>query len=332
MTKILSIDGGGIRGIIPGTILKYIETQIQQKTNNPDARIADYFDLIAGTSTGGILALALLCPGENNRPKYSASQAVDFYTTRGEEIFSVSTWDKIKNLGGLLDERFPSESLERVFKDYFDGINLSDLVKPCLITAYDIENREEIFFNKANAHEKSRDFKVIDIARATSAAPTYFEAARIGNIDGTKHPMIDGGVFANNPAMCALVEATKFKPVPRLDEIFVLSLGTGHDVKNEEKLTFDKIKDWGMGSWVKPLIDILMTANSHTVHYQLKKIFQNTGQTKRYFRMQTELISADSDMGNASPKNIQALISDAENFMKNNKSMLDAAVYKILQK
>ncbi len=330
MTKILSIDGGGIRGIIPGTILKYLEQKIQEETNNPKARIVEYFDLVAGTSTGGILALALLCPGKNKHPKYSAKDAVGFYTKRGKEIFSVSTWDKIKTLGGLIDERFPADSLEQVFQDYFKDLNLSDLIKPCLITSYDIENRQELFFNQLDAHNKQRNFKVIDIARATSAAPTYFEAAQVGNIDGIKRPMIDGGVFANNPAMCALVESTKLTPKPQLDEIFVLSLGTGHDVKNEEKLTFNKIKDWGMGSWVKPLIDILMTANSQTVHYQLKKLFENTGHKKRYFRMQPELIESDVDMGNASRKNTKALIADAESYIKKNKAMLDAAVKQLL--
>ncbi len=330
LVKILSIDGGGIRGIIPGTILKYLEEKIQEKTGNSETRISDYFDLLAGTSTGGILTLALICPNEQGKAKYSAKKAVGFYIDRGTEIFSVSTRKKITSLGGLIDEKYSVGNLEKVFEEYFGKTKLSELTKPCLITSYDIKNRKEVFFNKTDAKNPDRDFLITDVARATSAAPTYFEPAHIHSLKGIANPMIDGGVFANNPAMCALVEVTKLEKVPSLNDIFILSLGTGEDKKNKKTFSFDEAKDWGQIGWVRPIIDIMMDANSETVDYQLNKIFESTGGTDRYYRLQPELENADPDMGNASKKNIKALVKDALEYIEVNKDKLDKIVKLII--
>lgn len=93
--RILSIDGGGIRGIIPGQILVMLENLLQKLTKKRNARIADYFDLIAGTSTGGILACAYLAPERGSkRPRFSAQEAVDLYLDRGDEVFDLSLWQR----------------------------------------------------------------------------------------------------------------------------------------------------------------------------------------------------------------------------------------------
>ena len=329
--RILSIDGGGIRGIIPGTILQYLEEQIRKQTGNGKAKISDYFDLMAGTSTGGILSLALLCPDSKGKAKYSAEQAVGFYIDRGGEIFSVSSWEKFKSLGGVIDEKFPADNLEQAFKDYFGKVKLSELIKPCLITSYDIKSRKEIFFNQSDIKNKKDDYYITDVARATSAAPTFFETANIHSIDGTANPMIDGGIFANNPAMCAFVEATKFKPIPALSDIMIVSIGTGNDKKNLQSFTYEKAKNWGMAGWVKPLIDIMMSASSETVNYQLQVLFKNIDCPNNYFRIQPDLETADGDMSNASNRNIKALINDAKKYISENQIQLDAVIKAIIQ-
>jgi patatin-like phospholipase/acyl hydrolase len=101
--RVLSIDGGGIRGILPGLIVDRLEVKLQKKLNDPNVRISDMFDFFAGTSTGGILSLAYLAPGEENRPKLTAKEAVDIYLDRGDEIFDVSLWQKIRSGSGILD-------------------------------------------------------------------------------------------------------------------------------------------------------------------------------------------------------------------------------------
>jgi patatin-like phospholipase/acyl hydrolase len=104
--RILSLDGGGIRGILPGIILHQIELKLQKKTGDPNLRLSDMFDFMAGTSTGGILALAYLTPNEEKRPKLTAQEAVNIYLKKGDQIFNVSNWHKIRTVNGLADEKY----------------------------------------------------------------------------------------------------------------------------------------------------------------------------------------------------------------------------------
>ena len=114
---ILSLDGGGIRGIIPCIILKYIEEQLQQK-DNPNLKLGDYFDLIAGSSTGGILAAILLYPDGNKKAKFSIQKAFELYSEKGEDIFSVGFWERLVNPFGLFSEKISEEELEKHLLDF----------------------------------------------------------------------------------------------------------------------------------------------------------------------------------------------------------------------
>lgn len=109
---ILSIDGGGIRGILPGMILAGIEKALSECDPEGDGSISRHFDFVAGTSTGGILGFALLLPDDNGKPKYSALDAVNIYLDRGDEIFDVPLWKKAVSLNALRDEKYPAQELE----------------------------------------------------------------------------------------------------------------------------------------------------------------------------------------------------------------------------
>ena len=173
-TRILSIDGGGIRGIIPAEVVVSIESKLQQKSGNPEARIADYFDLIAGTSAGGILTCIYLCPDAQNpsRPRWSAPDAVNFLIKSRREVFKSSFWQKLRSIDGLIDEKYSSQRLEQLFWENFKDCKLSELQKPCLISSYDIERRKAHFFDRIDAQKyPAEDYFIKDIARATSAAP-----------------------------------------------------------------------------------------------------------------------------------------------------------------
>jgi len=208
--RILSIYGGGIRGILSGQILVALEKKLQHKSNDSTVRIADFFDLIAGTSTGGILTCLYLCPNEKNptRPLFSAQDAVDLYLTHGKYIFKDNIRHKLRSLGGLTDEKYSAETLENLLKLYFKETKLSQLLRPCIIPSYDIFTRATHFFTQHDAKTNlGYDYLLRDVARATSAAPTYFEPARVYSLSGVSYPLVDGGVFANNPALCAYAEA-----------------------------------------------------------------------------------------------------------------------------
>jgi patatin-like phospholipase/acyl hydrolase len=289
---ILSIDGGGIRGLIPATVLMEVEKMIQAKRGD-QRRIGDYFDFIAGTSTGGILTCMFLAP-DLARPdcaRFSASQARDLYLEHGDAIFDRSIWQIISSGGGLSDEKYDASELERVLKNYVQDITLKDLIRPCLITGYDVRQYRPVFFTQQDAGDGANNFLVRDLARATSAAPTYFEPAFPESLDTIPNatPVIDGGVFANNPTACAYVEAlVKGRGIghgvpPK--EIAILSLGTG---RKPETITLKQCKDWGLAGWARPLIGILMEGVAQTVHYQMSRVFESLKTPKHYLRVDGE--------------------------------------------
>ncbi len=331
--KILSIDGGGIRGIIPGTILSEIEKRIQKRKGN-DARLADFLDLVAGTSTGGILAIGMLLPGAGGRPKYKMQEVVDLYLDRGDEIFDVSLSQKIKSGAGILDEKYSNNELKKALFDKFGEVWLKDLLKPCLISAYDTERRETKFFNQHDAiNESSRNFLVREVAQATAAAPTYFEAAKINSEMEVPYPLIDGGVFANNPSMCAYAEARGMKFLekkienPTAKDMLLISIGTGSVKKS---YPYKKAKNFGLAQWIKPLIDIMMSANSETVHYQLRMMFdaivEQGEHNPDYIRIEPELLNASSEMDNAEKENMINLKVAGLNYVADNSKLIDRIV------
>lgn len=311
MIKILTIDGGGIRGILPGELLHKLERIIQKKTNNDNAKIGDYFDMIAGTSTGGILTTFLLCPGDDGKAKYHAKDAVELYIKNGDQIFHKSLMHSITSLGGIIEEKYPAVNLENILKENLgEDLWLSDLIKPCLLPSYDIQNRRTMFFNQFDAvRNEHYDFKVWEIARATSAAPTYFETAKISSKTGNEYALVDGGVFANNSSICAYVEAREhFKNENgrgvSAKDIFMVSLGTG---SAEKPYMYNKAKGWGAAEWLKPIIDIMMSGSAETVDYQLKHVFDSEDVPHQYFRIEPTLGAADVDMDNVKEQNLQAL-------------------------
>ena len=316
MIRILTIDGGGIRGILPGQILTKLEEIIKEKSGDTDAKIGDYFDMIAGTSTGGILTAFLLCPDFNGKAKYTAKEAVSIYIEQGGDIFEKSFGHSITSAGGITDEKYQSSNLEKILKEKLGpDLWLSSLIKPCLITAYDIENRRATFFNQTDALKPKNNFKVWEIARATSAAPTYFEAAQITSEDGDKLTLVDGGVFANNPALCAYAEARKhFKRSLERNisakDIFMVSLGTG---SIEKPYMYDSAKDWGVAQWIKPLVDIMMSGSSETIDFQLKHIFDSEDVSDQYIRIEPGMGASDQDMASVSELNLHSLKLAGEN-------------------
>lgn len=338
--RILSLDGGGIRGILSGTILTYLEEQIKRRTGNEEAKIGEYFDLVAGTSTGGILGLVCISPDEDGKFKYSAKAALDIYLDQGDEIFDVSLRKKIESLKGILDEKYAATELEEALFDYLGEKRLSEVLKPCVITSYDIRNRKAHFFTSIEAKSEIYDYYLRDVARATSAAPTYFEPVRVKSIYGTPHALVDGGVFANNPSLCAYAEARninfsevladKDKPdKPGAKDMLIVSIGTG-EVK--QPYHYKEFRDAGVLEWIKPLIDVMMSGNSETVDYQLKQIYETLSakNCKDYYRIQPKLIRGTSDMDNGKLENLRALYEDGLASVELYKEQLDEIAEKLI--
>ncbi len=328
MKKILSIDGGGIRGIIPGMLLVALERKLKRESGDPDAAIADYFDFFAGTSTGGILTCLLLCPDELNpsRPKFSAKEALDLYVSHGSEIFKAGFFRRLIAKFGLLSERYPSVALERVLQTYFGEIKLSQLLKPCIITAYNIELRKTHFFRQQTAIVRGdpRDFYLRDVCRATSAAPTYFSVAEIYSMSGTRYPLLDGGVFAPNPSMSALVEVTKAYNQTKINDIHILSLGTGRSRKAYDYEHFKKSRAISIGP---ALIDIMMSGAAESSDFFLEQLYISADKATQYVRIEPRnLHSVSEGLDAASHSNIQKLIALGDRMVSENNDVLNELV------
>ncbi len=326
--RILSIDGGGIRGIIPGQILVALEQKLQDKTGNPDTKLGEYFDMVAGTSTGAILAAAYVCPAKNPKEyKYTAKDAVGFYIEDGDEIFDVGFWRSIVTLDGLNDEKYSADELERVLDNAFGNTKLSELIKPTCILAYDIKSRQPIIFAQ-HSTKKDGDFLVRDLLRGSSAAPTYFETARIYSLGSNKkkYVLVDGGMVANDPTLCAYSEAIKFKSVKGIKDMMILSLGTGKELK---PYSYSEVKDWGPLGWAKPSIDIALEGGPQMTAYHMQQI-ASTVKNSQFYRIQPALYDADSALDNASPENITQLrnagIRNAEQYDSTLDEVVDALI------
>ena len=310
--RVLSIDGGGIRGIIPAIALAELET----RAGKP---VAELFDLIAGTSTGGIIALALSRPGEDGGPAWSAATLVELYEREGPSIFSRPLGHQVRTISGLIDEKYPSDGLDEALTRYLGEARLSEALTNVLVTAYETERRKPFFFKSAAAEaDPSRDFPMAAAARATSAAPTYFEPARV-DAGGTADyfSLVDGGVFATNPAMCAFAEVRRHHPDA---EVVLLSLGTGQLTR---PLPYDDVKDWGLVEWARPILDVVFDGVSDTVDYQLDQLLGGG----RYWRLQVALDGgASDDLDDASAENLRRLKLKGEELVANSTRELDAAL------
>jgi len=303
MKCILSIDGGGIRGLIPALVLAEIEKQTKKS-------ISELFDLIAGTSTGGILALGLSKANKNGEPEFSANKLAELYSKRGKEIFQRSLWKGITSVGGILDEKYTHDGLDKVLEEYFGNEPLGAALADVLITSYDIQNREPHFFKSWREEWQAVEMRYV--ARATSAAPTFFEPALIP-VNGSMRALIDGGVFINNPVVSAYSECRRLEPDE--NNLFIVSLGTGELIR---PIQYAEAKDWGKAEWVVPLLNCMFDGVSDAANYQMKHILGDS-----FVRLQTSLSEASDDMDDATNGNIVNLKSEAKRLIRTNKKKID---------
>lgn len=324
MKKILSIDGGGIRGIIPAAVLAHLEARLQTIKSDNNLRLAECFDLLAGTSAGGILTCLYLTPdeAEPSKPKYSAAQILSFYMELGPVLFHRSFSQLLFSGLGLFRSRYSEDALYAFSKKLMGDNYISGVFKDCLITSYEMSTRKALLFSKHNVKKYGAmaDYKLHDIARATSAAPTYFSPAKIFARDNSSRHLVDGGVYANNPAMCALVEAVKLWPDMAIRDYSMLSVGTGMAVK---PYFWEKTHKFGYINWLEPIIDVLTSSVAETVDFQMQQLFSASGVPDSYIRIEPPLLSSDSRMDNASPKNIRALQNAAQSYIDHNAPTFD---------
>ena len=321
LVRVLSIDGGGIRGVIPALVLQQIE-EITEK------RIADLFDVIAGTSTGAILALGLAVPDSKSRPRFKAEELAQLYLDAGPKIFPAGSdrldsrarfihdvlsrmpGNKAKSAAELLiqiaSKPYDAESgIDEVLEQYFGDVELKNLLVNVLATSYEIEQRRNFYWRRRDAlATKTLNAPVAKVIRSSTAAPTFFTPAKVPTAGlPSYYAMVDGGIFANNPALAALVEAKTIYPLAQ--DFLVVSVGTGD---NPGPYNYLDACNWVTGQWLGPLIQMLFHGSSSCVHEQMEFILpRGQDRLKRYYRLQTPLNKANESIDDASVGNITAL-------------------------
>lgn len=263
--RVLSIDGGGIRGLVTTVLLQRIIA-------SPGLQdLLGSIDLVCGTSTGGLLALAIA-------HQVDLPTIRRLYVEKGPKIFDDSWLDDLVDLGKLRGADYDIEPLRRELRQLFGEARLGDLQKRVLIATFDLDNESALasrrtwkpkLLHNYPGPNSDREALASDVGLYTSAAPTYFPS-----VDG----YIDGGVYASNPAMCALAQTqdARYEPTPSLDEVVLFSLGTGTSLQYIK----GKSHDWGYAQWVRPLISLMLDGTTGIADYQCHQLLG-----ERYHRL-----------------------------------------------
>ncbi|XP_042495717.1 patatin-like protein 2 [Macadamia integrifolia] len=340
LITILSIDGGGIRGIIPGIVLGFLEAQLQA-LDGEDARLADYFDVIAGTSTGGLVTAMLTTPNERtNRPLFSAKDIKDFYLENCPKIFpqkSCPFAHMEKIIKTLTGPKYDGKSLHTIVKEKLGTTQLHQTLTNVVIPTFDIKEMQPTIFSTYEVkNTPSLDALLSDICISTSAAPTYLPAhyfKTTTSADGSerKFNLIDGGVAANNPALVAMGEITRevvrgnpdFFLIKPMDytRFLVISLGTG-TAKFEQKFHAKESAKWGILGWLltggkTPLVEVFTNSSGDMVDYHISVVFKALNLEDNYLRIQDDTLGGTvSSVDIATKENLEDLVKVGENLLK----------------
>ncbi|KAL3747947.1 hypothetical protein ACJRO7_016723 [Eucalyptus globulus] len=354
LITVLSMDGGGIRGIVPATILSFLESELQ-KMDGKDARLADYFDVIAGTSTGGLITAMLTSPNEKNRPMFSAKDIKDFYLENGPKIFPQDSGPfapVTKMMKTVTGPKYDGNYLHKLIREKLGDTRLHQTLTHVVIPTFDIKRlRPTIFSTYQVKNKPSVDALLSDICIATSAAPTYLPAHYFQTEDHSEavreFNLIDGGVAANNPTLVAISEVTKeiskgnpdFFPIKPMDygRFLVISLGTGSP-KSEQRYNAHEAAKWGIIGWLTsggstPLVDVFTQASADMVDLHLAVVFQALHSAKSYLRIQDDTLSGPvSSVDIATKNNMNDLLKVGEGLLKKPVSRvnLDTGIFKLL--
>ena len=265
--RILSLDGGGSRGIYSAQILAKMEQSFE-------IRIKDCFNLVAGTSTGSIIAGAVATG-------ISMTEIVQLFESEAPHIFQKRLYRQ-----GWFRSKYPKKPLEKVLENHLPSMKLGEISVPLMITSSDITTGGVYVF-KSNYMEKlgkpyyrDKDVRLRDAVLASCAAPTFFDPATVGN-----YLLSDGGLWANNPSIISFTEAiSKFKK--RIDQLRVLSLGTGHS-KNmyAQKPNWGFFTGWGRQKFISYIMALQSQASTNMAKLLLKEKYLRVDPPIEYWEL-----------------------------------------------
>lgn len=311
--KILSIDGGGIRGIIPSVFLGEIRNILTSYSGKNF--VYEHFDMLAGTSTGGMLALGLATSlgradfnlDHSREPKMNFQELINLYSRKGHLIFPPPSIKFGSAIQQIFHYKYAPDNLEKILMELFGDSKMNHMLRPTVITSFDIENNQPFIFRMyPDEHHKQdwKNFYIRDVARCTSAAPTYFPPALVSPCDfpDQKYVLVDGGVVLNNPSLLAYAEAKTL--FPKAKRFKILSLGTG---TVPISLSYEQTKNWGALGWMNPskglpLLEVIMSGQSVSANYMLEQL-----PDVELYRMNININPLHKEMDNPGAENVQYL-------------------------
>ncbi|CAL9061392.1 unnamed protein product [Musa banksii] len=337
LVTILSIDGGGVRGLIPATILAFLESKLQE-LDGPDARIADYFDVIAGTSTGGLVTTMLTAPNNDGRPLFAAKDIIQFFLDNSPKFFPQKKAGIVWNLfDAATGPKYDGKYLHSKIQELLGDTKLSQTLTNIVIPTFDIKLLQPIIFSTFETkYTPLKDALLSDICIGTSAAPTYLPGHHFQTEDhqgGTREfNLVDGGVAANNPTLTAMSQVTKeilmenadFFPIQPADNgrFLVISLGTGSN-KQEGKFNAQESAKWGLLEWLynkgsTPIIDIFFQASADMVDIHVPVLFRARHSEEHYLRIQQDdtLVGDASSVDISTRENLEKLVEMGNELLK----------------
>lgn len=327
--RLLCIDGGGVRGMIPAMVLEYIEEQ----TGYP---IHMLFDAISGTSTGALVALSLVRP---TAKLGDAKALVDLYREHAQHIFGVNSMDRFMrfprwmsrmlgtpegfDLNDLWSPRYSPDNKRNILRDHFGAMCMADALLPVLIPTYDTVHRCPVFFTSRGVdqtehtyYESVTNATMLDAVMAATAAPTYFPPHLVPRYAGGQYTLIDGSIVACNPA--GIAHSWISRTLDSKDDI-ILSLGTG---SMQKEYDFHTLAGWGLASWAGPALKMVMDGQAETVGLALSLQLP----AMHYLRVQGLLgeWGVSDELDDCSVMNMHRIVDMGTELILKNRDRLDA--------
>ncbi|GKX29141.1 patatin [Vallitalea longa] len=311
--KILSIDGGGVRGLIPCIFLDHLRKELDSFGNKTP--FYNLFDVISGTSTGSLISLMLIKPPKDYTDYERLDLLMNLYESGTKEIFPEAKIEICQTIKHLFRPKYTGKPLKKLLRQNFRNLTLRDSLCNLIIPTYDmISMRPYLFKQRIDIKDYYDNFLLKDVGLSSSAAPTYLPPANIRSLTGGQHYcFVDGGIFCNNPSLCAYTYAKKL--YPNAKQFIIVSLGTGEYVRTYE---CKKVKKWGIYGWMNPLNGIpLLTAYMDSQMESDNYIINSMDDVKEY-RFEISLNGMSSELDDSSDRNIDFLKGKAAELILSN--------------
>jgi predicted acylesterase/phospholipase RssA len=277
---VISIDGGGTKGIIPATVLSRLEKKLERP-------LTDRVDVFAGTSVGGMIAMGLNVPDDDGNPRYTAKDLADLFLHKGEQIFHKKPLDFSK---GYICPKYSTDGFEALLKEYFGDTRLSQTIKEVVAVSYDIQYAQPYLFRTSAAKKSDHDeFLLAKASLASGRAQMYFSSGETHNILNESFALVDGGNAANHPAVLAYFHTKELYPN---DDVFMISIGTGDTRPTFSHNSFTSSKGGAIGV-AKPTIDMMFAAQAAIADNLMYRLLPDTDRQPNYIRINKRLTPAD---------------------------------------